>query len=68
MSNVHKSTLIKLDFKEGSSFSERQANINYSVSMHYEKLREGGMYPIGHKVTRSDGKSASIIIEYLENT
>lgn len=68
MSQNVKSTIVRIPFKQGSSFSERQSSINYSISMHYEKLRSGGMYPLGHKVTRSDGEGASIIIEYTETT
>lgn len=65
--NQIKQSLFTISLKEGSSYTERQATINTFVQREFESLRKTGLYPKSHKVTRTDERSASVIIEYSEN-
>lgn len=53
-----------VEFKPGSSFSERESLINTEITKILSTLRSRGFYPLTHDVVNKNDKNASINFTY----
>lgn len=53
-----------VEFKPGSSFSERESLINTEITKILSTLRNRGFYPLTHDVVNKNDKNASINFTY----
>jgi hypothetical protein len=53
-----------IEFKSGSSFSERESLINNEILKIQDTLRQRGFYPLEHTILNKNDKLVRLVVTY----